>query len=453
MTTLNATPSGAILPAEFDSITRRLDDLGNRARLVNTVRGVARGLLILLPVTTGALFVAGAFSFPAWLNILVLAMLGGLWVFVYVRLLHRPIFQRPTYSEIARELEERACGTDVVLNNELINAILLANDLEGQREAAGTWIPHVLRELSMRTEGMPLERVIQWKRVRAVGVSALVVAAACFVVILAFPSTFAHGFNVLSRPGSFVPMRGDAKIISVEPGNDTVLAGQAINFAVTADSPSHKALSASIAMKFASGKSVSVVMTPFGSEGNQYRYQLAAAAEDLDYVVTAGGTQSERYHIAVLPQIHLMGLKVDAVPPGYTGKEKIELAIAGKDATAAKGSLEAPMGSAVDVSVMLDIPAKNVLLDVAGGPPIAMQALADGKMFSTSMVLKESIKYGIRVNDNATRTLQRFPDAGAVADGGNDGAGGFLFHYRDGGWPPYRDCDRAGERCGCEAGR
>src|SRR6185437_5367771 len=153
--------------------------------------------------------------------------------------------------------------------------------------------------------GLALESTIPWKKPRNTAATALVVALLCAVVAMIFPATFAHGLAVFSHPSAFVPVQGSIQILSVEPGNDTLLAGQSVNFTATLNAPGKKVVPVSIAMQFASGKTVTAAMTVFDAENTRYRYQLPTAAEDVDYVITAGATQAERsqsqkYHLTVL---------------------------------------------------------------------------------------------------------------------------------------------------------
>src|ERR1035437_9853763 len=162
---------------------------------------------------------------------------------------------------------------------------------------------------------MPLEKAIPWRRPRNAGLVAALLVVICAIVVAAMPGKFMHGLAVFSRPTAFVPVQGEVRVISVEPGNETILAGQSLNFIATIETPNNKIVTTQIAMTFASGKLVTYPMSVFGADNNKYRYQLATVAEDLDYIITAGDSQSEKFHVTVLPKIHLLGFKVDGVPP------------------------------------------------------------------------------------------------------------------------------------------
>jgi hypothetical protein len=419
MTTLPLPPQNPDLPAEFTDLTRRLDALQNRFRVAAVVRGLAMLVAVAVPVTVAAVFLAGYFPLPHWLSLCLLVIIGLVWLGAYACWLHGPLFRRPTYAETARLIETHAAAAGIPVGNELINAILLAEEWrqpmpEDRPRATTAWIPHVLREVVHTTDGLPLEQTIPWKKPRNGAATAVIVVMLCILAILIFPSTFAHGLAVFSRPTAFVPVQGSVQILSVEPGDDTLLAGQSVNFTATLNAPGNRVVPVSITMQFASGKSVTAAMTVFDSENTRYRYQLPTAAEDIDYIITAGATraersQSQRYHLTVLPQIHLLAYKFEAVPPAYTGKDKITLALAGKDATAARGSLEVPEGSQATLSIGLDIPAREVLLDVAGKSLLTMTATGDGKTFTAPIAVKDTLHYMIRVNDSSNRTLRSFP--------------------------------------------
>jgi hypothetical protein len=414
----------AILPREYADLTGRLDAVGTRFRLAYTLRALARFVLLVLPVTIAVLFVAGTFAIPVPVKIILLAVVALAAVGGYAAFLHTPLFRRPTYAEIARLVEHHGTNpgrgrTGLSLDNALINAVLLAQDLEsasaGGRPLRGSnaWIPYVLREASAATGNMPLERTVPWRQPRNSWLLAAGAGLLCALWIALAPATFGHGFSVLVTPTRYVPHQGSVRILSVIPGNDTALAGQPLLFSVTVDVPEHRPIQARLTVFPASGKIASYPLVAFGADNNQYVRQGMTAVENMDYVITAGDTESPRYHITVLPQIHLTAFGVQATPPPYTGREPQTLHLAGKDITAARGTLDVPLGSQATVRVTLDGPAKEVLLDVAasgggGGSPLAMHPDAAG--FFVSLTLRQPIRFTVRVNDGANRTLRQFPE-------------------------------------------
>ncbi len=342
--------------------------------------------------------------------------------------LARADLRRPTYAQIARWIEENAAAKNLALHNELINAVLLAQEYEASGRAlaertasqrGSPWIPHVLREIDAGTARTDLAATVPWKQQFNAWCWALAFAALSAGTIALFPGVFVHGWRVLIHPGQFVPHVGAVKIVlgSVHPGDDTVLAGESVNFSVAVEAPDGRPVPTEIAIQYASGRRVSFPMTVFGAGNSQYRYSLATVAESLDYIITAGDTQSERYHIDVLPRIHLVNYRLTVTPPAYTSRAKHTITILGKDLTAAKGSLEVPMGSTIEIAVTLNVAVKSALFDLVGANPVPLAPSADGRTFTTTRTLKDNERYALRINDGSNRTLARFPEENGAVNG------------------------------------
>ena len=418
MTAINASE----MPEEFGPIATHLEQVGAKFRLAEVIGSLGRFGAVAVPTVTACLFVVGFFALPTWLNIALGVGALGVVALTYVRVLHGPLWKRPSYAQIARWIEENADGKTVALHNELINAVLLAQEYQqgtdamARREVSGRhspWIPHVLREIEKQTGAMELAKAVPWQRHRRNWMKAGVMVALCLLLMILSPTSFSHALAVFSRPNQFVPRVGAVKIVSVEPGNDTILAGQTVTFVVTVNAPGGKVVPAKIDLNYAGGKSASYAMSLFGSENNQYKYTpQTAVAEDIDYIVTVGDSQSEKYHLTVLPQIHLLSYQMQVEAPAYTGREKAVLAVTGKELTPAKGSLDVAVGSTVTITAAMDIPVQEAIIDIPGGQPTVMNRGVDGRTFSASLTIKESLRYAVRVNDKTSRTLARFPEEG-----------------------------------------
>ena len=405
------------LPSAYHQLTARLDAIAVRLRTAAILKALAKLLLINAPLTTATLLLIGFIHLPTTLNLTLLGAVLATWIITYARNLHPALFHRPTYAEIARLIEQNAQATNLPLDNELINAILLAADYEHSPKNA-PWIPHVLREAHAHTKDLPLEQTLPWKPVRNALLAAGAALLLCTTLLAIFHTTISHALLVLTHPATFVPVEGAVKILSVQPGNDTLLAGESLNILITVESPNKKTIPTTLTLTFHSGKTQSFPMIPFGSDNTQgggYRYQFPAVAEDLDYTITAGDSQSDRYHITVLPQIHLTTLTIEATPPAYTAHERTTLTLPGKDATPQKANIELPTGSLITLSATLDLPVREMLLEIPNAQPVSLAPSSDGKTFSTTLTLKDSFQYAIRANDNTHRTLHRFPDSSDAA--------------------------------------
>lgn len=401
-------PGGA-WPREYGVLTQRLEAAGNAFRAANLLKGFAGFCGLMVPLTLGVILVAGLWAPPAGVKMLLIGVWAAGLVAGYGRFLHRALFHRPSYAEIARLVEEHAPESEQAgeLHNILINAILLAE--EPKRHP---WTAEVLREAQERTAHVPLDKTVPWRQPRNAWLVAGAVLAAGIGAVMVSPHTFSHGLAVLMNPTRFVPQQGSVRILAVSPGNDTALAGQTLLFTATVESPGNKTVATSITLRYASGKTQTLPMSPFGADNTQYTRQGILAAENIDYFITAGDTQSEQFRITVLPQIHLVEFSLKARPPAYTGLgERTLSGPAGGGGAARVRSIdfEAPLGSMLALGVTLDAQAREVLLDTAGAQPVALAKQSEGRTFTLVFPLKETMRFTLRVNDGNNRTLRQFP--------------------------------------------
>jgi len=409
------------LPQEFAAIEARLNLVGAKFRTVQILRALGKTVAILAPSFAAILLLAGLLPLPHLVFIALFCGWAGLALACYVRLLHHPLWNRPTFGQVARWVEEN--GAALGLQNELINAVLLAQEYQAESQATqksvyAPWIPSVLRELDLATSALNLGAAVPWRSGRNTVLSAVGVVALILFAISMFPGVFARGMHVITAPGKFIPVQGAVHIIDVNPKNDTILAGQSVSFTVEVEAPENRPVETRLVGTFASGKKIQYPMTSAGSGNSKYTYTLATVAEDLEYGVVAGDSQSERYHITVRPDLHLMAYKMVITPPPYTGKEIPPVTLSGKEFSASKASLEVPQGSNVELTAVLDMDVREVILDMADHSPVVMDHLAE-KTFSKQLAIKDPLRYGLLANDNGGRTLRRFPDDA----GGQGGAG------------------------------
>src|SRR5579862_4223997 len=183
---------------DFEPIATRLESAGLRFRAARVLDGVGLWMLVVLPLAAMAVFAAGLLALPSLIVMSGLLGLVGLAIFTYVKTIHTPLWQRPTYGQIARWIEENAAARNLRLRNDLINAVLLSH--EGQSESANPLIPAVLDEIATRTAAINLDHSVPWgrtlKRLAAAGTMLVVIAIAAGL----FPGPFGHGLQVLANP-------------------------------------------------------------------------------------------------------------------------------------------------------------------------------------------------------------------------------------------------------------
>ncbi|HTV48026.1 MAG TPA: hypothetical protein VMG59_06240 [Phycisphaerae bacterium] len=410
--------SSADLPREYDGILRRLDEAGNQFRLAYAVGGVARFLCLVVPITLAIIIFAGLVNLPAWIHwvlILALPLTAGIG---YGLFLHEIIFRRPSHGQIARWVEEQAQFKKLPLENRLINAVLLADELQRLRENSDdsltgsnkNLIPRVLKEIHSDLAEQNFTSIIPWHNQRRPWFAAAAVLLMCTILIVLFSGSLAHGLAVLSSPDTFVPRQGIAQILAVQPGDETVLAGQSVDFMVRIKTPGAELIPVDLRVKFKSGASADYSMLPFGTTNDSFRYTLESAAEDATYMISAGGTESQLYHITVLPEITLQSYQIDVAPPPYTNLPGRKIVLPGKNLSAEAGSLSVPQGSKVSLAAMLSqaVIGSSAILEFSASNTLPINS-QDGQTFRTILTIGQTTSFDWLIDDASGRALQHFP--------------------------------------------
>jgi hypothetical protein len=415
---------------EFRGIVDRLDSAGGQYRMALIIGAVGRFLALVIPVLVGIILLAGALNLPHWLRWMALALIPLVVAVAYWKFLHDLIWQRPAYAQIARWLEQRAVECHLPLDNSLINAVLLAGELDrlGNQESLGAladprarWIPEVLREIHAGLQSKDLSSVVPWKQQTRSWLLAGLFLLAALALAIVFPNTMAHGLGVLSAPGRFVPRQGTAQILSILPGNETVLAGQSVSFMVNVHVPRNRLALAKLHLRFKSGKTETAGMIVFGRNNSSYRYVLPSAAENMTYMISVGGTQSSYYHISVLPRIEMTSLAVGITPPAYTQLAPHTVVLTGAAVRAGADHLAAPLGSGIKIALTLShaLMGATAILEQGHGRTVSMTS-TDGRHFSAAFALPATTAFAIILDDANGGALQRFPTNGVAGTSSGD---------------------------------
>ncbi|MGC9259952.1 MAG: hypothetical protein ACP5I8_07745 [Phycisphaerae bacterium] len=422
MTSINASSP---LPREFNAILQKLEEAGNRFRLAMFIGAVARFAVLVGPVATMALLTAGLLGSyaGAWVVWLLLAAIPTSIAIGYWWFLHDIIWRRPAYGQIARWVEEQAAAQQLPLDNHFINAVLLADELEklplpsaGRTDMRSVLIPQVLKEISTAVEADDLSAVAPWPQQRKTCLRAGVIVLACVLVGLFFHHQMGYGLAVLSAPGRFVPTRGIAQILAVQPGNETILAGEPVDFMVRINTPGHQLVATNLYLHFQSGAHQKAAMIPFGRHYSSFRFHLASVAENVTYMVSAGGTQSLKYHLTVLPKIALQQYAINITPPPYTHLPPRTIILQGPAFNPAAASVTVPFGSKISLAATLDhtVIGATALVEQTGGKTIPAIS-SNQKTFAVSWIAEQKVRYHWLLNDARGNALQRFPASAASA--------------------------------------
>ncbi len=420
MTTMD---SSGQWPAEFEDIAAKLEEAGNKFRLAQILAGLSRFLLVTFAVTTGVIILAGTLPLPHLIDWLLLALIPASIVWGYIKYLHGHIWRKPAFGQIARWVETEAANHNLPLDNGLINAVLLAGEMQQLPAVpAGSpladprqiLIPQVLREIKHGLSSQNLNEVVPWRRQRGPWLQTAAVLLLAMVVFILFPGSLTRGLAVLAEPGTFIPRQGLARILDIGPGTETVLAGSPVEFSVKVAVPGNKLVTATLHILLKSGGQRRLSMVVFGRNNSSYRYLLTSAAENLRYMISAGGTQSQWYHITVLPKVTLADYRIIVTPPAYThpAKPQTVILLTGRNISADSGSLSVPQGSSVQLTATLNhaLIGSSALVETGKGKTLPAQS-ADGRNFTLRLIPRHSMKYDWLIDDASGKSLQRFPAA------------------------------------------
>ncbi len=411
------------LPEDFHHILQKLEEAGNRFRVAMFVGALARFATLVVPVTAIAILLAGFIGSDvgAWLVWLLLATIPVAIVVGYGWFLHDMIWKRPAYGQIARWVEEQAAAQQLPLDNHFINAVLLADEFEklppaaaGRTDMRSVLIPQVLKEISGSIQTHNLSAIAPWQQQRNVCLRAGVIIVVCGIMALLFHGQISHGLAVLSAPGRFVPMQGNAQILDVQPGNEAVLAGEPVDFMARINTPGHKLVATNLFLHFKSGARKKVAMVAFGRNYSTFRFHLGSVAENVTYMVQAGGTQSLKYHLTVLPKIALQQYQIHIIAPAYTQLPPRTITLSGKSFNPAAASVTVPFGSKIMLTAKLDhtVIGASALVEIHGGKTISANS-NNQKTFSLSWIADRTVRYNWLINDSHGDALQRFPASSA----------------------------------------
>jgi hypothetical protein len=383
-------------------IEETLDIIGQRYRVHRMARGGLLFAATAVLATVAISFIAHGsepgsvvahLALPLWLAVVVGAAVA--WVV-------RPLVMRPKALEVARLAEARVPG----LHNGLTNGLLLARrgDL-----ADNPWLPAVLDEIVATTHGASPESAVTFADIKRLAIRLAYAVAVPLLSAAIFSGPFAHGFAQMWSPAAFVPVTGNARIVSVLPGDTTLVQGQPLEITVLATAP------ADVPARFIFDHTIApaeVVGTPTGDTDGAVRYAFRVEHVDatLQYRVEVAGTQS-RWHVAtVVQQVRLTDLSLRIAPPAYTKPNPPAQVVKIKPGEVAANPVQVLQGSTIDLSMGIDVPVAGGMLQANGGAPIAMDRTEAGLRFNGSTVLLSDTTLAALLTESGGQIVARLPD-------------------------------------------
>jgi len=353
---------------------------------------------------------------PAALRWMLLVILCGTWVAAAAWVVMRILTWRQSQAETARFIEQ----AKPELKNNLINSVLLSRDTD---QVSPDLVQRAIHETVRQVRRTNLNSSIS---MRTLGRWCL--AAAVALLLLAVFLTFqyealARGLAGTLKPTSYVARINKIEMLSLQPGDATVFAGQPVTIVLTVRNDDAEELPAEVLIE---GRQNHQMMASDGF--STFICPLGRVDEGFRYAVRAGSSRwpadKPYYTVTVLHRVKVEGLDLRHSYPPYTHlKHKIIVN--------ADGTIEAPQGTRTQVTVRLDRAVPTMLLDIQAAPARAMKPLTDNTAFTGQVPVDTNGAYRLVFKNADGRTIQQLPDV-SQGSGSDKSAGpdGGYYHIR-----------------------
>jgi len=279
---------------------------------------------------------------------------------------------RRTQEAIAARIEQ----VFPQLDNRLINVV--------QFEAAGAFDP--IRGAYLR-QGVPNWNVVQPEgmRDREKHKRAYIALATAALLLLApFCWTGASWGNALARILNPFSQRAPitvAHILSVAPGNGSVVNGSPLTISLTAAGRRGQTISIDFWPSDDSPYTVRLGQLS-GDKSEDFSYLAAKVSSDMDYRVRAGDATSDRFHIKTVSPLSYSRIDVTVTPPKGFDTPVQHL-------NGITDQVAAPLGSQLSLVVLGNRPLTHSFISMAGSPAIPLTSSDDGKSYAGGMPIRQ----------------------------------------------------------------
>jgi hypothetical protein len=275
--------------------------------------------------------------------------------------------------------------------------------------AQNPWLGQIFDEILALCRQRPLDEAVRFRHLRPLGLRLSGIVAAAALVAVLFPNRLAHGWQQMLTPTRFVPKAADVRILSVSPGDVTLVAGQPLEISIAASGSD--AAPPAARLIFDGGPPNAELAGSPGAEDSEfaYSYRLEHVDQGLRYRVEVGGTQSDWYSVQIVPAVTLSALNLKITPPPYTRLPRRTVTLSSRDLDHAQ--LTVPQGSRVEIGAVIDVPIKKAVLMMNDQPPLEMTAaMANQSFYRQVSVGADAVAFvGLLAGE---QIIARMPDNG-----------------------------------------
>ena len=348
--------------------------------------GCAIAVVGLIAILAGAAIVDLLMPLPGSIRIaLLIGIIGAVGYLLYKYLL-QPLRTKLTPHDVALNVERQHQD----LEDRLVSALQF-----GETETEDPIKSHLLQRLVTdaveRTEGIDFKATVdKSKKRKQVGI-AVAALAGCALIALIFPTELNTSLNRLLSPWEKTEPVFTTKL-TIAPGNARILRGRslAINLEVTGKAADKARLI------YTKGDSTvdtepqrqEIDMVRIEGEKRKFGYEIFNINEDIEYYVTANGTESEHYTVEVFDMPKVTAIEVAYTYPEYTRLKPI--------IQQGEGNIRAVAGSQAEVRITTNKAIESATLTVGAQDSVPMVIL-DGRTLTTTLDVLDDGKYTVKL--------------------------------------------------------
>ena len=350
---------------------------------------ILEGLFMLVTVLCGTLLVLtlaqGYLRFGPVGRLILLVVGVGVFVAAFWRCVVIPLRYEPNDKEVARFLETRLPE----LGNSLINTILLT-------EEADIWsaplVERAIDEAASGSRGVDLSSAVSEQRAKRWGLAASVALAllAAFVV-LAFGRFSSAGLQIL-MPFSQVSSVGAVRFLSVTPGNADWIKGEPMVIEAQISDPKGQRYEGEIEITGAAeGRLERKALLCVDTALDRFTYRVPQVLEPFSYQLHVGGTESQRFRVALKEPPLIERIDVVYHYPKYTGLEPQTVENNG-------GEVRCLIGTRVELLAHVSSSVEAATLMFGAGEKVKCLASDDGRTLTGRFTVLEDDTYEIHLD-------------------------------------------------------
>ena len=357
-------------PPELGQVLRLIDRVRHEWYAARVLGGIMSFLSLALGVTL--LFVAAEtfLSPPQAVRWVMLATLAGCVLAAVVTLVGRRLIENPSDEQVALLVE----NSHAELHNELINAIRFSLQPPEHRHS---FIRAAIRESDSAAGCLEARGIIDWRRTRRASALAGVLVVVWIIVLLLAPARVANALTRVIMPAANVEKIGSVRIVTVVPGNTTVVAGD--NLAVEAVLQGSEQTT-TVALEHFAEQGVAHREPMIRAEANRYVCELIEIKTPRKYRVVVGATRSQEYSISVTERPLVTRVGARYVYPHYTNlpEETIQ---------ETAGRLQVLKGTKAAITIACNKRLRSARLVFDKGEPFEFSTAADAATATTRRLL------------------------------------------------------------------